>query len=223
MANSHKATEVNIVASFFFSFLLSSAHAGLNYSLSFWWISNWLWHSAACCMCGPARAGIVECAFPEVCRKYWICTPLSHNQKLSLSRQITNMGHILVCSATSFTVNNEVTYCCSVYLLKYCYFKNAWISFKFPFFFFLTFKPLLLSNLSELWFWKYAKVFWEHEHHFLPLSSPVAMLEPVWGSTFQMVTYRFKMMGAHLVGETETTGKREGIHLSGKSRFKPLR
>lgn len=180
-------------------------------------------------MGGPARAGIVGCAFPEVCRKNLIHTLLSHNKKLSLSPQITNMGNIfpsamqiLIRTATSFTVNNEVAYCCSVYLLKYCYFKNAWMSFKFPFFFFSTFKSLLLSNLSELRFWKYAKVFWEHEHNFLPLSSPVTMLEQVQGSTFQMVTYIFKMMGAHLVGETETTSKREGINLSGKSRFKPF-
>lgn len=227
MVNSYKATEVNTMGSIFFSFMLSSAHGVLNSSLSLWWISNWLQHSAACCMGGPARAGIVGCAFPEVFRENWIHTLLSHNKKLSLSPQITNTGNIspsamwiLVCTATSFTVNNEVAYCCTVYLLKYSYFKNTWISFKF--FFFFTFKSLLLSNFSELWFWKYAKVFWEHEHNFFPLSSPVATLEQVRGSTFQMVTYKFKIMGAHLVRETETTSKREGIHLSGKSRFKPL-
>lgn len=170
MANSYKATWVNIVASFFFSFLLSSAHAGLNSSLSFWWISNWLWHSAACCMCGPVRAGIVECAFPEVCRKYWICTPLSHNQKLSLSRQITNMGHILVCSATSFTVNNEVAYCCSVYLLKYCYFKNAWISFKFPFFF--NFQTLVTFKFVRTLILEICKSFLRTWTSFPPLEFP---------------------------------------------------
>lgn len=225
MANSYKATEMNIVASFFFSFMLSSAHAALNSSLSLWWVSKWLRHSASCCMGGLARAGIVGCASPEVYRKNWIHTLLSHNKKLLLSPQITNTGNtspsamqILIRTSTSSTVNNKVAYCCSVYLLKYCYFKNALISFKFP----STFKPLLLSNLSELWLWQYAKVFWEHEHNFLPLSSPVAMLEQVRSSTFQMVTYIFKMMGVHLLGETETTTKREDIHLSGKSRFKSL-
>lgn len=120
--------------------MLSSAHAALNSLLPLWWISNWLQHSAACCLGGPDTAGLVERAFPEVCRKNWIHTLLIHNKKLSLSPQITSTGNfspsamrILVCTATSFTVN-KVAYSCSVYLIKYCYFKNARISFKFTFF-----------------------------------------------------------------------------------------
>lgn len=70
--------------------------------------------------------------------------------------------------------------------------------------------------------WEYVKVFWEHENLLLPLSSRVTVLQPVWGSTFQMVTYSCKQTGVHSVGETETTSKKEGIHLSGKSRFKTL-
>lgn len=211
------------MASFFFLFHVGFSTCRTEVSVITLGDQWWDPHGQSHCSPVPLAAGLASWAFPEVCKNR-IHPFLSHNKKLSLSPQITNTGSIslsamgnLVCAVTLLTVNKEVAHWCSVYLLKYCYFKNTLLSSK---------CCPLLSNLSELCFLmtilEICKSFLRTWKSFAPLSSWVTVLQPVWGSIFQMVTYSCKQTGVHSVGETETTSKKEGIHLSGKSRFKTL-
>lgn len=152
MANRYKATEVKAVRVWLHFFFLF--HVGFStcrtevlvITLGDQWCDP---HGQSHCSPVPLAAGLASWAFPEVC-KNWIHPFLSHNKKSPLSPQITNTGSIslsvtgnLVCAVTLLTVNKEVAHCCSVYLLKYCYFKNTLLSSK---------CCPLLSNLSELCF-----------------------------------------------------------------------
>lgn len=151
MANRYKATEVNAVRvwlHFFFIFTWASALAGLRSRSPLRWISDGIHMGRAAAAPSHRQPVWSVVLFQKSVRTE--LTPFSAVTRSCHRLQITNAGSIslsatgnLVYAVTLLTINKEVAHCCSVYLLKYCYFKNTLLSSK---------HCPLLSSLSELCF-----------------------------------------------------------------------